>query len=92
MNLGGKMNKNEIVEVIATKTISKKHAREIVELVFTTLKERLKNDEKISISGFGSFSTKFKSAKEGRNPKTGKKIVIKERRVVKFKASKKFYE
>lgn len=86
------MNKNEIVEIVATKTMSKKQAKQIVELIFSTLQESLKNDEKVSISGFGSFTTKFKNGKEGRNPKTGKKVFIKERRVLKFKASKKFYK
>jgi DNA-binding protein HU-beta len=46
----------------------------------------LKKGEKVMIIGFGSFSVNKRAARTGRNPQTGKKIQIKAKKVVKFKA------
>ena len=46
----------------------------------------LKNDEKVALVGFGSFSVSERSARSGRNPQTGKTIQIPAKKVVRFKA------
>lgn len=82
------MTKADLVEIIYEKVgLSKKEAKDIVETVFETLKDSLKNGEKIKISGFGNFSVRVKRPRRGRNPQTGEDIEISARRVLTFKAS-----
>jgi integration host factor subunit alpha len=82
------MTKADLVEIIYEKVgLSKKEAKDIVETVFEVLKDSLKNDEKIKISGFGNFSVRSKRPRRGRNPQTGDDIEISARRVLTFKAS-----
>ena len=83
------MTKADIVETVYEKVggFSKKEAAEIVETVFDTIKETLEKGEKIKISGFGNFQVRFKKARVGRNPQTGKEIEISARRVLTFRPS-----
>ncbi|MFC1566549.1 HU family DNA-binding protein [bacterium] len=82
------MNKSSLVEIVAKKTTTKKDANEIVEEIFSSIKEELKNGGKIQLTGFGSFQVKDRKARVGRNPKTGEAVNIPARKVVKFKAAK----
>jgi DNA-binding protein HU-beta len=52
----------------------------------------MKNGEKVTISGFGSFRVIDRAAQKGRNPQTGQTITIPARRVVKFRPAKKLAE
>ena len=61
-------------------------AYDIVIAVLESIKQGLVKEGKVTIRGFGCFSTRNKSKRIGRNPKTGEPAVIKARRVVKFKA------
>jgi len=54
--------------------------------VLESIKQGLVDEGEVTIRGFGSFSTRNKSKRIGRNPKTGEPAVITARRVVKFKA------
>src|SRR5579864_3835290 len=83
------MTKADIVQVIYGNVggFSKKEAADLVELIFETMKETLARGEKIKISGFGNFVLRDKRRRQGRNPQTGKPIVITERRVLGFKPS-----
>ena len=58
---------------------------ELIDEVFAIMKETLEKGEKIKITGFGNFIVHEKRARIGRNPKTGQKLEISARRVVKFK-------
>ncbi len=69
--------------------LNKKEARELVDLFFQELVEDLADGEQIRLSGFGSFDLRDKSARPGRNPKTGEEVRIPARRVVTFKAGQK---
>lgn len=69
--------------------LNKREARELVELFFEDMKEALEQGEPIRLSGFGRFDLRDKGNRPGRNPKTGEKVPITARRVVKFKAGKK---
>lgn len=69
--------------------LSKKRSREIVDSLFEILKDTLTRGEDVLISGFGKFQVKFKWARSGRNPRTGERIILRSRRVVKFYASPK---
>jgi len=83
------MTKADIVQVIYARLggFSKKEAADLVDLVFETMKETLGRGEKIKLSGFGNFVLRDKRKRQGRNPQTGKPIVITERRVLSFKPS-----
>lgn len=67
--------------------LNRAEARTAVEVILKIMKDRLQDGEDILISGFGKFSVKKKAAREGRNPKTGDKVMIEARRVVTFKPS-----
>lgn len=82
------MTKADLVELIYERVgSSKKEAGEVVELVFTIIRESLRRGEKVKISGFGSFVVNHKRARRGRNPQTGEPITIDSRRVLSFKPS-----
>jgi integration host factor subunit alpha len=66
---------------------SKKEVAKIVETIFDLIKETLKHEDKIKISGFGNFVVRKKRARRGRNPQTGSDIEITPRRILTFKPS-----
>ena len=65
--------------------LSKRDARELIDLYFEELRAALAGGEKIKLSGFGAFALLDKSERPGRNPKTGEAMPISARRVVKFR-------
>jgi integration host factor subunit alpha len=69
--------------------LSKREAKEQVELFFELIKSTLESGEEVKLSGFGNFNLRDKSERPGRNPKTGEEIPIKARRVVTFHAGQK---
>lgn len=69
--------------------LSKRDAKELVELFFDEIRESLKNNEQVKLSGFGNFDLRDKNERPGRNPKTGEDIPISARRVVTFKPGQK---
>lgn len=87
------MTKIEIVNTVAEKTgLTKVKAEEAVETVLQLMKECLAQGEPIILRRFGSFQVRHKSARIGRNPKTGQGAEIPARKVVRFKAGKYFKE
>ena len=83
------MNKSELVESIAKKTDASKKSAEaslnaIVEIISTTLKK----GDKIQLVGFGTFETRKRAARKGRNPQTGEEIKIPASKSPVFKAGK----
>ena len=69
--------------------LNKVESKELVEAFFQEIKQSLKNNEDVKISGFGSFKILNKKERPGRNPKTGEPVTISARKVVTFKASQK---
>ncbi len=83
------MNKMQLVEAVASKTSLKKKDAEIaVNQVFAAITEALTNGEKVQISGFGSFETKLRASRIGRNPHTLEKIEIPSFKSATFSPSK----
>jgi integration host factor subunit alpha len=72
--------------------LSRGRANEIVESLFEIIKKSLVSGEDMLISGFGKFQVKFKWARKGRNPQTGKTIILRSRRTVSFQTSRKLRE
>jgi len=67
--------------------LSSKKTGEVVDNIVLAIVGSLAKKEDVKISGFGKFSIKNKSKRKGRNPQTGAELIIKDRCVVKFKAS-----
>lgn len=83
------MNKNELLKVVAEEAnISQKKAGEYLDTIFECISDALADGEEISISTFGKFTVKNRKAREGRNPKTGKKINIPAKKIASFKPFK----
>jgi integration host factor subunit alpha len=85
----GSMTKAEIARAVQSRVqdLSLKEAAELVDLVFETMKEMLGRGEKIKVSGFGNWVLRDKDQRRGRNPQTGKTIVLAARRVLTFRES-----
>ena len=83
------MTKAELVSAVATKAgIKKVDAEKAVAAFVGTVTETLKKGDKLSLIGFGTFSTSKRAARKGQNPQTGKKINIPASIVPKFKPGK----
>ena len=81
------MNKTELVEKIAAGAgITKVDAKKALEAAVAAVKEALIAGDKVALIGFGTFGVNERPAREGINPATKKKITIKAKKVVKFKA------
>lgn len=82
------ITKAELVEKVFEKIgFSKKEAKELVELVFDSLKNMILEKGKVKISKFGHFVIKKKEERLGRNPQTGEAMPINARCVLSFKPS-----
>ena len=67
--------------------LSRYESSKFVERILDLISVALLKDENVKISKFGTFSTRNKNARVGRNPKTGVEAAISERRVITFRAS-----
>ena len=83
------MTKADLIEeVVRVTDVSKKHAEIIVNTVFTSIVEALQHDDKIELRGFGSFRVRKRRSRQGRNPKTGDRVEVPEKRIPYFKPGK----
>ncbi|MGD0887388.1 MAG: HU family DNA-binding protein [Thermodesulfovibrionales bacterium] len=83
------MTKAELVAKIASEGgLTKSQADKAVAGFVSAVSGALSAGDKITLVGFGTFSVATRSKREGRNPRTGKKIKIPAKKVVKFKAGK----
>ena len=83
------MNKTELVSAIATKAdLTKKDAEKALAAFIDVVGATLKKGDKIQLVGFGTFETRKRAAREGKNPQTGAKIKIAASTVPAFKAGK----
>jgi integration host factor subunit alpha len=82
------LTKADLADAIyATLPVDKQKAAQIVEYYIEIIKDSLERDGKVMLSGFGSYEVKFKPPRRGRNPQTGDSIILRARKVVKFKPS-----
>ena len=82
------MSKEDVIESVAKCTCSKKEAGDCVNALLDTISKALAKGQKVTITGFGTFSVSKRAARMGVNPRTGEKIKIKATTVPKFKAGK----
>src|ERR1700758_483076 len=77
-----------IEEVLKVTELPRKESEIIVETIFDSIIEAIQKGEKIEIRGFGSFRTRERRGRVGRNPKTGEKVEVPAKRIPFFKPSK----
>jgi integration host factor subunit beta len=77
-----------IEEVMRVTELPRKEAEAVVETVLEHMVKALQADDKIEIRGFGSFHTRQRRGRVGRNPKTGEKVQVPPKRIPYFKPSK----
>ena len=83
------MTKADLVEEISRVVqMSRKDSEIIVETIFESIVKALRSAEKIEIRGFGSFRTRQRKPRVGRNPKTGERVEVPSKTVPYFKPSK----
>ncbi len=87
------MNKEELVQEIAKKTKSpQKAVALILGATLETIGKTVSKGKKVTLVGFGTFESRKRAARTGRNPQTGKKIQISAKTVPVFTPGKKFKE
>lgn len=83
------MTKADLVERIAAKVdLSKKDSEHVVNTVFRCIIEALAAEDKVELRGFGSFRTRERQSRIGRNPKTGEQVDVPKKMVPFFKPGK----
>lgn len=83
------MNKSELIDAIAASAdIPKAQATRALDAVIESVTNALKQDDQVSLVGFGTFSVKTRNARSGRNPKTGETIEIPAAKIPAFKPGK----
>ena len=87
------MTKADIIELVANRSdLPKKQAEMVVNTVLMSIVEALDAGEKVELRGFGSFRMKVRDARTGRNPKTGEKVQVDQKKVPFFRAGKELRE
>lgn len=87
------MNKTELIEAIVKETgLKKKDAEAALAATIGAIENALAQGDKVQLVGFGTFETKERAAREGRNPKTGATIKIAASKYPAFSAGKAFKE
>ena len=87
------MNKEELVQEVAKKAkLTQKDAAAVVNALMETVQKTVSKGKKVTLVGFGTFESRKRAARTGRNPQTGKEIKIAAKTVPAFSAGKKFKE
>ena len=82
------LTKADLADAIyASFPVDKQKAAKVVEDYIELIKEALEKESKVMLSGFGSYEVHYKHPRKGRNPQTGDSIILRARKVVKFKPS-----
>lgn len=83
------MNKADLIDAIANETgLTKKDAKKVLDALLNNIIIALKKGKSVQLVGFGTFSVSKRTARTGRNPKTGTIIKISSKNIAKFKAGK----
>ena len=83
------VNKTDLIDAIATAAdLPKAAAGRALDAVIDSITQALKNNDQVTLVGFGTFAVKERAARTGRNPQTGKEITIAAAKVPGFRAGK----
>jgi len=92
-HMSGKLTKAELSKEIAQNCeVSLKQSKQVLELILDAMVRALSKGERVEIRGFGSFATRVRNSRLGRNPVTGAKVKVPARRIPYFRASKQLKE
>ena len=88
------MTKSDLILKITNKNsfLYQKDIQKIVDCLFQSVTNALKNGDRVELRGFGTFSAKFRKARVGRNPKTGDPVAIPQKKLPFFKMGKSMKE
>ena len=87
------MTKAELAERVAARVhLTKRQTEAIVGILLACITEALREGDKVELRGFGSFRTRSRNARKGRNPKTGDAVQVPSKKVPFFKAGKELRE
>ena len=88
------MTKSELILKITKKNsfLYQKDIHRIIDTLFDSVTKALNNDDRVELRGFGTFSTKQRNARIGRNPKTGEPVAIPQKKMPFFKMGKSMKE
>jgi len=87
------MNKSDLIVAVSKEAdLTQRKSEEIINLVFETMSRALISGDRVEIRGFGSFMVKEYRGYTGRNPKTGAKIEVRDKRLPFFKTGKELRE
>jgi DNA-binding protein HU-beta len=87
------MNKTELIEYVADKAnLTKTQMQDALTALLETITQVVADGDKVTLIGFGTFEPKVRSAREGRNPRTGETVQIPAATVPTFSAGKAFRE
>lgn len=90
---GGTLTKAKLAETLIERRLaSRRDALRLVDTVFVLIKDSLRRGEDVLLSGFGKFSVRSKSARPGRNPRTGETVIIRAHKTVTFQYSSRLRE
>ena len=88
------MTKSELIQKITNKNsfLYQKDIYKIIDTLFNTVAKALKDGDRVELRGFGTFTTKLRNARIGRNPKTGDPVAIPKKKIPFFKMGKSMKE
>jgi integration host factor beta subunit len=88
------MTKSELIDKIAETNgfLNRKESELVVNIIFDSMSEALKEGDKVEIRGFGSFTVREREAREARNPKNGDLVKIPAKKTPFFKTGKELKE
>lgn len=84
------MIRSELIQKLADENphLTQRHVEQAIGTVFEEIIMALSNGDRVELRGFGTFATKERDSRMGRNPRTGEAVVIEEKKVPYFKAGK----
>tara|TARA_B100000686_G_scaffold27320_1_gene26854 strand:- start:2999 stop:3379 length:381 start_codon:yes stop_codon:yes gene_type:complete len=86
---GVSMTKAELVDILSSKiNLTKKDSERIVNIVLGSIVNSLAEGDKVELRGFGSFRTRKRNSRDGRNPRTGESVAVPTKNIPFFKAGK----
>ena len=88
------MTKSELILKITKKNsfLYQKDIHKIIDTLFVSITKALDNNDRVELRGFGTFTTKHRNARIGRNPKTGDPVAIPQKKMPFFKMGKSMKE
>jgi integration host factor subunit alpha len=91
--MSGNVTRKELAVAVNEQLgISQRNSSDIVDTVFSVLKDTLVNGESVKLVQFGTLTVRDKSPRRGRNPRTGESMTITKRQMVSFRPSKQLRE